>query len=189
MSARPPIEFLRPKWRIWGLFLLLVMVGTPVHSDDGPVITQIDHSSLSGGRLQIDVRSSGVLPSPRVFRTSEPDRIVLDFFGVRTQLPSSVIEVGRGAIESIMMAQDEERSRMVINLISAVGFVSDATDNRLTLVMGPVTLASGDSAGTDTSNGKNAQPGQDLARVGLIDFRRTPAGAGRVILEFDSERP
>ena len=79
---------------------------------------------------------------------------MLDFFGVRTQLRSSVIEVGRGAIESIMMAQDEERSRMVINLISAVGFVSDATDNRLTLVMGPVTLASGDSAGTDTSNGK-----------------------------------
>ncbi len=189
MSARPPIEFLRPKWRIWGLFLLLVVVGAPVHSDDGPVITQIDHSSLSGGRLQIDVRSSGVLPSPRVFRTSEPDRIVLDFFGVRTQLPSSVIEVGRGAIESIMMAQDDERSRMVINLISAVGFVSDAADNRYTLVMDPVTLASGDSPGADTSNDKDAQPGQDLARVGLIDFRRTPEGAGRVILEFDSERP
>ena len=139
MSARPSIEFLRPKWGIWGLVLALAMVGAPTHSDDGPVITQINHSSLSGGRLQIDIHSSGALPSPRVFRTSEPDRIVLDFFGVRTQLPSSVVEVGRGAIESIMMAQDEERSRMVINLISAVGFVSDATDNRLTLVMGPVT--------------------------------------------------
>ena len=191
MNARAPIEFLRPKWVIWGLVvaLAMAMVGAPARSDDGPVITQIDHSSLPGGRLQIDVHSSGLLPSPQVFRTSAPDRIVLDFFGVRTRLPSSVIEVGRGAIESIMMAQDEERSRMVINLISAVGFVQDATDNRLTLVMGPVTSTSADSPGADTSKDQDAQSGQDLARVGLIDFRRTPEGAGRVILEFDSERP
>ena len=43
-----------------------------------------------------------------------------------------MIDVGRGAIENILIAQDEERSRMVINLISAVGFVSEAADNRLT---------------------------------------------------------
>ena len=71
MSARPSIEFLRPKWGIWGLVLALAMVGAPTHSDDGPVITRINHSSLSGGRLQIDIHSSGALPSPRVFRTSE----------------------------------------------------------------------------------------------------------------------
>ena len=33
-----------------------------------------------------------------------------------------------------------------------------------------------------------AQSGQDSTRIGLIDFRRTPEGAGRVILEFDSEQ-
>ena len=186
MISRSLIEFPWPKLAIGGFVLAIAMVGTPVRADEGPVITQINHSSLPGGRLQIDVHSSGLLPAPRIFRTSSPDRIVFDFFGVRTRLPASVIEIGRGAIESIMMAQDEQRSRMVINLISPVDFASDAADNRLTLVMAPAISVSGESPGALASEDANAQ--SPVARIGLIDFRRTPEGAGRVIIEFDSER-
>jgi len=187
MISRSLIEFPWPKLAIGGFVLAIAMVGTPVRADEGPVITQINHSSLPGGRLQIDVHSSGLLPAPRIFRTSSPDRIVLDFFGVRTRLPASVIEIGRGAIESIMMAQDEQRSRMVINLISPVDFASDAADNRLTLVVDPARSVSGETSGALASEDPNAQ--SHVARIGLIDFRRTPEGAGRVIIEFDSERP
>jgi len=186
MISRSLIEFPWPKLAIGGFVLAIAMVGTPVRADEGPVITQINHSRLPGGRLQIDVHSSGLLPAPRIFRTSSPDRIVFDFFGVRTRLPASVIEIGRGAIESIMMAQDEQRSRMVINLISPVDFASDAADNRLTLVMAPAISVSGESPGALASEDANAQ--SPVARIGLIDFRRTPEGAGRVIIEFDSER-
>jgi len=181
-------NYLRKKSILWAFAGLLGLIATPVLADAEPTITRIDHTSLSGGRLQIDIYSSAALPAPRVFRTSAPDRIVLDFFGVRSQLKSSMIDVGRGAIENILIAQDEERSRMVINLISAVGFVSEAADNRLTLVVDPVISVSGDGAGTGTSGGQMAQSGQDSTRIGLIDFRRTPEGAGRVILEFDSEQ-
>lgn len=187
MISRSLIGFPWPKLAIGGFVLAIAMVGTPVCADEGSVITQINHSSLPGGRLQIDVHSSGLLPAPRIFRTSSPDRIVLDFFGVRTRLPASVIEIGRGAIESIMMAQDEQRSRMVINLISPVDFASDAADNRLTLVVAPAISASGESPGALAS--KDADAKSDIAHIGLIDFRRSPEGAGRVIIEFDSERP
>ena len=181
-------NYLRKKSILWAFAALLGLIATPVLADAEPTITRIDHTSLSGGRLQIDIYSSAALPAPRVFRTSAPDRIVLDFFGVRSQLKSSMIDVGRGAIENILIAQDEERSRMVINLISAVGFVSEAADNRLTLVVDPVISVSGDGAGTGTAGGQMGQTGQDSTRIGLIDFRRTPEGAGRVILEFDSEQ-
>ena len=144
-------NYLRKKSILWAFAALLGLIATPVLADAEPTITRIDHTSLSGGRLQIDIYSSAALPAPRVFRTSAPDRIVLDFFGVRSQLKSSMIDVGRGAIENILIAQDEERSRMVINLISAVGFVSEAADNRLTLVVDPVISVLGDGAGTGTS--------------------------------------
>ena len=181
-------NYLRKISILWAFAALLGLIATPVLADAEPTITRIDHTSLSGGRLQIDIYSSAALPAPRVFRTSAPDRIVLDFFGVRSQLKSSMIDVGRGAIENILIAQDQERSRMVINLISAVGFVSEAADNRLTLVVDPVISVSGDGAGTGTAGGQMGQTGQDSTRIGLIDFRRTPEGAGRVILEFDSEQ-
>ena len=188
MRSLFPPNYLRKRSILWAFAALLGLIGTPVLADAEPTITRIDHTSLSGGRLQIDIYSSAALPAPRVFRTSAPDRIVLDFFGVRSQLKSSMIDVGRGAIENILIAQDEERSRMVINLISAVGLVSEAADNRLTLVVDPVISVSGDGAGTGTAGGQMGQTGQDSTRIGLIDFRRTPEGAGRVILEFDSEQ-
>jgi len=188
MRSLFPPNYLRKRSILWAFAALLGLIATPVLADAEPTITRIDHTSLSGGRLQIDIYSSAALPAPRVFRTSAPDRIVLDFFGVRSQLKSSMIDVGRGAIENILIAQDEERSRMVINLISAVGFVSEAADNRLTLVVDPVISVSGDGAGTGTAGGQMGQTGQDSTRIGLIDFRRTPEGAGRVILEFDSEQ-
>ena len=88
-------NYLRKNSILLAFAALLGLIATPVLADAEPAITRIDHTSLSGGRLQIDIYSSVALPTPRVFRTSAPDRIVLDFFGVRSQLKSSMIDVGR----------------------------------------------------------------------------------------------
>ena len=68
------LNYLRKKSIRWALAALLGLIGTPVLAEAGPTITRIDHTSLSGVRLQIDIYSSAALPAPRVFRTSTPDR-------------------------------------------------------------------------------------------------------------------
>ncbi len=168
----------------WGLLLVIVL--TPARAMGADIIlTGISHTTLPGGQLQLDIRSSAPLPKPQVFRTSAPDRIVLDFFGVSSALAKSIIEIGRGPVESIMVAQTEERSRVVINLIAPVGYETALNSDSLRLVIDPA-LSTRSTVSIQTEEATPpAQPAG--SQVELIDFRRSSDGAGRVILEFDAE--
>ncbi|MBT3768949.1 MAG: type IV pilus secretin PilQ [Acidiferrobacteraceae bacterium] len=154
---------------------------------DDIVLTAISHTALPGGQLQINIRSSAPLPQPSVFRTSAPDRIILDFFGVASALTSPVIDVGRGAVESVMVAQTEQRSRVVINLIAPVAYESVLDLDGLTLVIDQA-LVAGDAAQATPGPADSNSAGSARhsgGQVGLVDFRRSPDGAGWVILELD----
>ena len=178
------------RWQLGVLMCgaLLVMITSSARAvGDDIALTAISHTALPGGQLQINIRSSAPLPQPRVFRTSAPDRIILDFFGVASALTSPVIDVGSGAVESVMVAQTEQRSRVVINLIAPVAYESVLDLDGLTLVIdqalvavdaaqAPPGPADSNSAGSVRHSG---------GQVGLVDFRRSPDGAGWVILELD----
>ena len=167
---------------------LLVMITSSARAvGDDIVLTAISHTALPGGQLQINIRSSAPLPQPSVFRTSAPDRIILDFFGVASALTSPVIDVGRGAVESVMVAQTEQRSRVVINLIAPVAYESVLDLDGLTLVIDQA-LVAGDAAQATPGPADSNSAGSARhsgGQVGLVDFRRSPDGAGWVILELD----
>ncbi len=178
------------RWQLGVLMCgaLLVMITSSARAvGDDIALTAISHTALPGGQLQINIRSSAPLPQPSVFRTSAPDRIILDFFGVASALTSPVIDVGSGAVESVMVAQTEQRSRVVINLIAPVAYESVLDLDGLTLVIDQALvavdaaqatpgLADSNSAGSVRHSG---------GQVGVVDFRRSPDGAGWVILELD----
>jgi type IV pilus assembly protein PilQ len=168
--------------------VLLVMITSSARAvGDDIVLTAISHTALPGGQLQINIRSSAPLPQPSVFRTSAPDRIILDFFGVASALTSPVIDVGRGAVESVMVAQTEQRSRVVINLIAPVAYESVLDLDGLTLVIDQA-LVAGDAAQATPGPADSNSAGSARhsgGQVGLVDFRRSPDGAGWVILELD----
>ena len=178
------------RWQLGVLMYgaLLVMITSPARAvGDDIVLTAISHTALPDGQLQLNIRSSAPLPQPRVFRTSAPDRIILDFFGVASALTSPVIDIGRGAVESVMVAQTEQRSRVVINLIAPVAYESVLDPDGLTLVIDQALVAV-DAAqvppGPADSN--SAEPVRyNGGQVGMVDFRRSPDGAGWVILELD----
>ena len=178
------------RWQLGVLMCgaLLVMITSSARAvGDDIVLTDISHTALPGGQLQINIRSSAPLPQPSVFRTSAPDRIILDFFGVASALTSPVIDVGRGAVESVMVAQTEQRSRVVINLIAPVAYESVLDLDGLTLVIDQA-LVAGDAAQATPGPADSNSAGSARhsgGQVGLVDFRRSPDGAGWVILELD----
>ncbi|MBT3263671.1 MAG: type IV pilus secretin PilQ [Acidiferrobacteraceae bacterium] len=178
------------RWQLGVLMcgVLLVMITSSARAvGDDIVLTAISHTALPGGQLQINIRSSAPLPQPSVFRTSAPDRIILDFFGVASALTSPVIDVGRGAVESVMVAQTEQRSRVVINLIAPVAYESVLDLDGLTLVIDQA-LVAGDAAQATPGPADSNSAGSARhsgGQVGLVDFRRSPDGAGWVILELD----
>jgi type IV pilus assembly protein PilQ len=168
--------------------VLLVMITSSARAvGDDIALTAISHTALPGGQLQINIRSSAPLPQPSVFRTSAPDRIILDFFGVASALTSPVIDVGSGAVESVMVAQTEQRSRVVINLVAPVAYESVLDLDGLTLVIDQALVAVDAAQATPGPADSNSAGSvrHSGGQVGLVDFRRSPDGAGWVILELD----
>lgn len=178
------------RWQLGVLMCgaLLVMITSSARAvGDDIALTAISHTALPGGQLQINIRSSAPLPQPSVFRTSAPDRIILDFFGVASALTSPVIDVGSGAVESVMVAQTEQRSRVVINLIAPVAYESVLDLDGLTLVIDQALVAVDAAQATPGPADSNSAGSvrHSGGQVGVVDFRRSPDGAGWVILELD----
>ena len=155
-------------------------------AQDSISLTSVTHTYLPSGKVQIDVDADGSFERPRMFRTTGPDRLVIDFFGLDQQIENPVIEVGRGAVENLLVAEDDKRSRIVVNLIAPASFETIYRSNGMTLIVNPVELTSNvvDSPKVDSASDTSRVNGVQLSKV---DFRRTPDSAGRVILEFDDD--
>lgn len=182
-------------WRRLAGAVLLATFSTfalQLRADNGAVLSSIESFPLPSGKVQIEIRSNGSLEMPRIFRTSGPDRIVMDFFGIRHAVKSPVLDVSRGSVESVVIAEDGKRSRVVINLTAPASFETDFSKDRLTLTVNPATPVIGavqepvaESIKKSSTEPSQSSTAGDRSRLVTVDFRRTPDGVGRVVLEFD----
>lgn len=155
-------------------------------AQDSISLTSVTYTYLPSGKVQIDLDADGPFERPRMFRTTGPDRLVLDFFGLEQQVENPVIEVGRGAVENLLVAEDDKRSRVVVNLIAPASFESIYRSHGMTLIINPVapTPKFADAPKVDSAPDTSRANGVQLSK---IDFRRTRDSAGRVILEFEDD--
>lgn len=159
-----------------------------------PQLTNLTFARISGDRVQLDLRIEGEPGEPVVFRTVEPPRIALDFFGMTNGSGKQVHKVGISAVDSVVLAEDEDRMRMILNLQNPADYSLEQMDGGLVLTVlagtsapkaGPateaVTRASNFALSEDFGlRGGGAQPHE----ISNVDFRRTPNGAGRVIVKL-----
>ena len=174
-----------------GILKLALLLGflTPwISSASEGEIVSVQHVMLPGGRLQLDIGTTGEIADPKIFRTNEPDRIVLDFFGVSSIVKPRILEVDRGSVDSVIVAATESRTRVIINLIASVSFESLRQENGLVLLIDPVLSANAvvqDEADLvpDQSSGAIPLPFQ----VTAVDFRRGTEGSGLVMIHLSAE--
>ena len=114
-----PIERIRPEFRNYSArvlsmyALLLVALLAPAASVAvEPELVAVEYTVLSSGQLQVSVDTQGEIPAPKIFRTSQPDRIILDYLGVKSSVNPRIREVKRGAVESVVVIGVEERARI-----------------------------------------------------------------------------
>ena len=122
---------------------------------------------------------------PGGFSIQAPPRIAIDLPGVGNELGRSVVDLNQGNLRSATVAQAGERTRLVLNLKQAAGYKAQLDGNALVLVLDSAVAAVA-QAGEPVhfAPAQNAQP-QALRD---IDFRRSPDGAGRVIVTLPDTR-
>jgi len=169
--------------------LLLVALLAPAASVAvEPELVAVEYTVLSSGQLQVNVDTQGDIPAPKIFRTSQPDRIIFDYFGVKSSVTPRIMEVKRGAVDSVVVIGTEERARIIVNLVASVPFESQQSDSEIILLIGQVVT------GQRTEPEKSGLGLQDSVatvsdphHVTTVDFRRGPNGSGRVIIGLDRE--
>ena len=120
--------------------------------------------------------------APAGFAVASPPRVALDFPNTVNALGRNSQEVGQGDLRSINVVQVGDRSRMVLNLKSPGAFETKVEGKSVL-----VTLSGATSTGASPSSATSfaeSRPGDSRSSLRDIDFRRTPDGSGRIIVEL-----
>jgi type IV pilus assembly protein PilQ len=154
-------------------------------------LTGVRYSRISANRIQIDLAMEGTLTDPAVFRTVAPPRIAFDFYGATNATGKTVIPVGISSLDRIVVVEDDNRMRLVLNLLDPVDYNLIRVDSGYILTIGTnvETIVSTPKESQEVSP-KSVRQVEEVRTHAIksVDFRRTPSGGGRIIMQLsDSE--
>ena len=144
-------------------------------------LTAIEVLPMQGSTLQVRLRTDGVAPQPLTFTIDNPARISVDLPDVGLALDNRRIDVGAGGVDTIVAAEATGRTRIVFNLDALVPYTAVAEGDSIL-----VTLGSAGTAQVASSANPAAAfaPSSGARAITGVDFRRSPEGAGRVVVQL-----
>jgi len=172
--------------------VLLLFVGSTANAQESNRLQDIQVQSLPGQRVELKLIMSGTAPEPLAFTIEDPARIALDLPNTTLGLTSRRRDVNLGPLDTVLTAEANGRTRVVLNLDSMVSYETLASGNTVTITLGD---GEGYSAGT-TQFASNVASQQSYSSSGSgreitgVDFRRTRDGGGRVVVNLtDASTP
>ena len=168
--------------------LLLTICAYSANAQEGNRLQDIQVQSLPGQRVELKLITSGTAPEPLTFTIEDPARIALDLPDTALGLASRRRDVNLGPLDTVLTAEANGRTRVVLNLDMMVAYETRQSGNTITITLG------GDSADMDTTTqfaGASQSSGQPASfassgnrAINSVDFRRTRDGGGRVIVNL-----
>lgn len=162
------------KWLLSGLGMALSL------SVSATTLQQINYSALPGNKVQIRLKLDGKVGTPRVFVTDQPARLVVDLFGVHSQLPRTPQNIGIGLAHSVSAIETPDRTRVVVSLADATAYTMQTEDQSIVLQLdagAAIKINEKDQAKTFAKSGDSSVTG--------IDFTRGSSGEGRVVVRLN----
>jgi type IV pilus assembly protein PilQ len=168
-----------------GVLVALNLWGSASFAQQGRQLEAIDIEPVPGQGLQFRLRMNGDAPEPMSFTIDDPARIAVDLPGTTLALDSRRQDVNLNAVATVLAAEGNGRTRVVFNLNSMVPYTTRVEGDSVIVQIGGETA----SQPTFVSQPANAGAPAQLAGTGErsitnIDFRRSPDGAGRVIVDL-----
>ncbi|MEE8307798.1 MAG: AMIN domain-containing protein, partial [Gammaproteobacteria bacterium] len=181
--------------RLLGCFLVLGFAAAAVQAQDGPsrVLQDIEVTTLPGQRLELRLVLSESAPEPLSFTIDTPARIALDLPATGLALENRRKDVKSGALNTILTAEANGRTRVVLNMDTMVPYQTRVVGNSIyvTLGDGPAVAAARAFSPSNATTGtaSPAAPRSTGPRaINNIDFRRGPGGAGQIVVELSDPR-
>ena len=166
--------------------VLLMFVGLTANAQDGNRLQDIQVQSLSGDRVELKLIMSDTAPEPLAFTIDNPARIALDLPNTTLGLSSRRRDVNMGPLDTVLTAEANGRTRVVLNLDSMVAYETKHSGNTVTIILGDSDDYSSDTTqfASSVAPASNAYTTAGTRSITGVDFRRTRDGGGRVIINL-----
>ena len=166
--------------------VLLLFVGLSANAQDGNRLQDIQVQSLPGQRVELKLIMSDTAPEPLAFTIDNPARIALDLPNTTLGLSSRRRDVNLGPLDTVLTAEANGRTRVVLNLDSMVSYETRRSGNTVTVLLGDG--GGYDAGSTQFASAATSGPASYAApgdrSITNVDFRRTRDGGGRVIVNL-----
>jgi type IV pilus assembly protein PilQ len=173
------------------LSLVLTTLVTAVETlaqDAARRLEAIEVQPLPGQRLELRLRHNEAAPEPMSFTIDDPARIAIDLPDTVIALPSRRQDVNLGPLTTILAAEANGRTRIVLNMSTLVPYATRVEGNSVVVEIG--------GEGAQPTFSAQPAPGRPAAvaaatgprSINNIDFRRGADGAGQVIVELNDPR-
>ena len=145
----------------------------------------INFVTLPGDQLEIELTFDNDPPTPAIFEIANPARLSMDFNNVSNQLTERRFPLDLEVADSVMILEDQNRTRMVVNLSNLEPYTTRVAGNSLFVVLGSAEAVSNSSvmAATTTVRGAN-NVAQSVPDITDVNFRRGNDGGGQIIIEM-----
>jgi type IV pilus assembly protein PilQ len=173
-----------------GAMALLAMgaVSLTARAQDPLKLESIDVQTLSGQQVQLKLQLNGPAPEPLPFTIDKPARIAFDLPNTALALASRRIDVRSGGVDTVLAAEANGRTRIVVNVDSLLPYTTKVDGNTILVTLGS---QQGQAAKQNAVAGAGAGHGAVAAperAISTIDFRRGSDGTGRVIVQLTDPR-
>jgi type IV pilus assembly protein PilQ len=167
--------------------IALVAISFTARAADPIKLESIDVQTLSGQQVQLKLHLSGPAPEPLPFTIDKPARIAFDLPNTTLALASRRIDVRSGGVDTVLAAEANGRTRVVVNVENLLPYTTQVDGNTITVTLGS---QPGDSAkqAAAAQRGGGQSTAQVERAIRTIDFRRGADGTGRVIVQLTDPR-
>ena len=165
--------------------VMLLLYGLPANAQEGNRLQDIQIQSLPGQRIELKLILSGTAPEPLTFTIDDPARIALDLPATALGLSSRRRDVNLGPLDTVLTAEANGRTRVVLNLDSMVPYETRRSGNTIYITLG---AEGGDEsmstqfAGSTAEESSRSFASSGARSINSVDFRRTRDGGGRVLI-------
>lgn len=178
------------------IFGLLFLFSAFNYAADSLTLSAINFSSQSGDRLQVQLELSGNAIEPKVFKTDNPARVVLDFAGVKNGLNRKIYAINQGSALNAYVIEANGRVRVILNLLEMLPYEVKTVGNNVVLTLTPTLAAKAEMPITQIPASKITTPAQKQAAnkvatthlpeqaISGFDFKRGDKGEGRILVSL-----
>jgi type IV pilus assembly protein PilQ len=190
LKIKPTIGNENRRWLMRLMATGLLLCGMIANAQETNRLQDIQVQSLPGQRVELKLIMTGTAPEPLAFTIDDPARIALDLPETALGLSSRRRDVNLGPLDTVLTAEANGRTRVVLNLESMVPYETRRSGNTIFVTLGAdegdtggmTTQFSGDADSAPVSSPSYAASG--ARSINSVDFRRTRDGGGRVMVNL-----